>query len=713
MGIRVCVDIGGTFTDMAMVNDEDGLLNMFKTSTTPDDYGRAVIENLSMAADFYKMTLERFLKLCSSRQAGAINLGTTIATNAIIERKVAKVGLICTEGHRDILTLREGGKDEPFYWDLDYPDPYVPRYLTLPVKERTDTQGGVIVPLHEGQVREVIAEFKKCGVQVIAVCLLWSIVNPSHELRIGRIVEEEWPGQPCVLSHQVNPIIREYRRTISTVINASLLPVVGPYIAGFDERLKSLGYEGNLSLISSFGGIMSIKDMMQTPIYSLDSGPTGGPVAGLLYSRKEFGSESVVTCDMGGTSFDVSRVTDSVIGSTTEGKIGFDFVGIRKVDTRSIGAGGGSIAWVDPGGLLHVGPQSAGAQPGPACYRRGGKKPTVTDANVVLGYLNPDIILGGRMNLDKAAAYEVIEKGVAKPLGISVLEGAFATWNTVCANMTDAIRTITSWEGIDPREYIFVSGGGAAGMHIIPMMAELGVRRLIIPKAAGILSAMGGLAADMVAEFQRNLECNTATMDFDKVNAVLETLRQQGKTFLESNRVAPEDQVLEFSVDARYNAQPWDLTVPLKTDRLRDRSDVALLVQTFHEAHDRLRGSREEGSFLELSNWRLKAVGKTRELEFTRSAPGGGSFSQAIVGTRMSYFRELGGMVETRVYDGNLLKPGDRIPAPAVIEEMATTVVVFPGSELRVSPLGNYLVHIAYGPEEGGEAAASAVTLRK
>ena len=315
--------------------------------------------------------------------------------------------------------------------------------------------------------------------------------------------------------------------------------------------------------------------------------------------------------------------------------------------------------------------------------------------------------------MDKAAAYEVIEKGVAKPLGISVLEGAFATWNTVCANMTDAIRTITSWEGIDPREYIFVSGGGAAGMHIIPMMAELGVRRLIIPKAAGILSAMGGLAADMVAEFQRNLECNTATMDFDRVNAVLETLRQQGKAFLESNRIAPEDQVLEFSVDARYNAQPWDLTVPLKTDRFRDRSDVAFLVQTFHEAHDRLRGSLEEGSFLELSNWRLKAAGKTRELEFTRSAAGGGSFSQAIVGTRMSYFRELGGMVETRVYDGNLLKPGDRIPAPAVIEEMATTVVVFPGSELRVSPLGNYLVKIAYGPEEAGKDAASAVRLRK
>ena len=350
MGIRVCIDVGGTFTDLAVVNDEDNKINVFKTSTTPDDYARAVIDGMRMPAGFYKLPMDQFLKLCSSRNGGAVIYGTTIATNAILQKKVAKVGVICTKGHRDILTFREEGKQDPFNWDLDFPDPYVPRYLTLPITERIDAQGDIIVPLHENEVREVVKQFQRYNVEVIAVILLWSIANPIHEKKVGEIITEMWPGEPYVLSHVVNPIIREYRRTISTVINASLLPVVGPHIQKFDESLRALGYEGNLSLISSFGGIMSIKDMIDKPIYSVDSGPAGGPVIGRLISKKEFSTDDVITCDMGGTSFDVSRVTNGEIRTTIDAKVGFDFLGIRKVDTRSIGAGGGALL-----GLTRVG----------------------------------------------------------------------------------------------------------------------------------------------------------------------------------------------------------------------------------------------------------------------------------------------------------------------------------------------------------------------
>ena len=546
MGIRACIDIGGTFTDLAVVNDSDGQLRVFKSSTTPEDYASGVLDCLKLAAEYYDLDLSRLLEDCSTDRGGSVAFGTTIATNALITGNVAKVGLICTRGHRDILTFREGGKEDPFDWDLDYPDPYIPRYLTQPVVERLDAQGNVLQSLDEVSVRQSVKKLLDYGVEVIAVALLWSMVNPIHEERIGRIITEMAPGLPMVLSHQVNPIPGEYRRTISTAVNASLIPIVGPYIKTFDEKLRNLGYGGKLSVISCLGGILSLKDTETKPIYVVDSGPTGAPVAGLLFTEQEYNRRDVVTCDMGGTSFDVSRVTDGVIAYTSEAKVGFDYLGVRKVDTKSIGAGGGSIAWVDPGGLLHVGPQSAGAQPGPACYQRGGDRPTVTDANLVLGYLNPNNILGGRMELNRDSAHGAVERQIAKPLGIPVEEAAFTIWNTVCMNMTDAIRTITSWEGIDPREYVFVSGGGAGGMHIIPMLGELEVGDLIIPKAAGVLSAVGGLASDMVCEFQLNLDTETASFNFEAVNNVLDGLRTMGEQFLASNRIPEQMRKLEF-----------------------------------------------------------------------------------------------------------------------------------------------------------------------
>jgi len=696
MGIRVCIDIGGTFTDVAVVNDEDGGLNIFKNSTTPDEYARGVLAGLTDAAEFYGMEPAEFLRLCSSSRGGAINYGTTIATNALIQQKTARVGLICTEGHRDILTFREGGKDDPFDWDLDYPDPYVPRHLTVGVPERVGAGGEVVKPLDEDAVREAVLRFKALDVDVIAVSLLWSMVNPGHERRVGAIIEREWPGVKFNLSHLVNPIIGEYRRTIATVINASLLPIVGPYLHGFDERLKELGYEGDLSVVSCFGGILSLEDMVRRPIYSVDSGPTGAPVAGLLFARKELESSNAVTCDMGGTSFDVSRVTDGVISETPDAKVGFDCLGIRKVDTKSIGAGGGSIARVDSGGLLHVGPESAGAMPGPACYGRGGRRPTVTDANLVLGYLNPKAILGGRMDLNRGLAADAIQRDIAGPLGLDTREAAFSVWKTVCVNMTDAIRMITSWEGIDPVEYVFVSGGGAAGLHIIPMLKDLGVRRLIIPKAAGVLSAVGGLASDMVSEFQLNTETETSDFDYSGVNSTLEELKEKARLFLERNRVPPENRALEFTADARYLSQPWQITLPVSGSPYQGAADVENLMDSFHRVHEQLRGSREAGQHIAISTWRVKAVGRTPELIYRTAAPGGTEpEEEAKLDDREAYFKEIGGPTWTPVFHGDRLRPGNRVIGPAIVEEMATTLVVFPGTWIEVSALGGYVVHFS------------------
>ncbi len=382
-------------------------------------------------------------------------------------------------------------------------------------------EGGVYLPLDEGEVREAIRKLKSYRVQVIAVALMWSIANPSHEKRIGEIIEEEWPGIPYALSHEVNPSIREYRRTVCTAIDASLKPLIGYYVSHFEKSLREAGYKDKFYLLTSSGGMASPEEIVKKPLSVIDSGPAMGPVAGRYYAETELGMNSVITCDMGGTSFDVSRVTDGVITITRDVKIGDENLNIAKVDSKSIGAGGGSIAWVDTGGLLHVGPKGAGSEPGPACYRRGGTNPTVTDANVVLGYLDPEYFLGGTIKLDKALAEEAIAREVGQPLGLDALEAAFAIWNTVCVNMTEAIRDITVWAGIDPREYVVVSGGGASGMHILSIVAQIGGRKVVIPKTAAGLSAFGGLIANVVRELQWSHFTTTNSFDYEGVYGFL------------------------------------------------------------------------------------------------------------------------------------------------------------------------------------------------
>lgn len=694
MGIKVCIDVGGTFTD-ASIADEKGDIRIFKSLSTPPDYVQGVVDVLKVATEYYRKSMDEFMKSCSTFIGGSLVHGTTITTNAMLEGNVAKVGLICTKGQRDTLTFREGGKEDSYDWMMDYPEPYVPRYLTLPVTERISSEGGVDIPLSEDEVRQALRQLRQWNVEAVAVCLLWSVENPIHERRIAEIAKGEFPEVPCVLSSEVNPCIREYRRCVSTAIDASLRPLASTYITNFEKCLTEIGYQGELNMLTSAGGAMTAQELIERPIWSVDCGPALAPFAGKEYSEKEMGIDDVITVDMGGTSFDVSCMSRGKIAVSRESKMGDDLLGISKVDTRSIGAGGGSIAWIDVAGLIHVGPKSAGSNPGPACYMRGGTEPTVSDADVVMGYLDPDYFLGGRMKLDAKLAEEVIKAKVSGVLKISVEEAAFTIAATTNANMAGAIRDITIWQGIDPREYLLVGGGGAFGLHCVPIMRELEMQKALIPKTASALSATGGIFADLVAEYSRSCYTDTSVFDYEGVRETIDYLTEEAQKFLDRNRVPIERRELEFSVEARYPYQVWELPVSLTGISLTNEEGVAKLVERFHEEHERVFAIKEPGVYIECLFWKVRAIGKgvvgevkLKEMEFRSKKPS----SKALIGKRKAYFKELRGMVETPIYLGEELGYGNEFSGPAVIEEPTTTVVLPPGSRATVQKFGSYYI---------------------
>ncbi|MBM3518758.1 MAG: hydantoinase/oxoprolinase family protein, partial [Alphaproteobacteria bacterium] len=450
MPYSVCIDIGGTFTDCVVAEHGRGI-DIFKAPSTPGEFERGFMDALELAAAHYGKRLAAFLAECDR-----IVHGTTVATNALVENKVARVGFVCNRGHPDILLYREAPRKRCFDFKLDYPEPLVPRVRTHEVGGRIDFRGNEVAPLEEADVTAAVERFRALGVQSIAVGLLWSNVNGIHEQRVREIIRASWPEVPITLSHELNPIPREYRRAASAVIDASLYPIVSAYVRSLLASLREAGFASERFLLANCtGGMMPPEVIIEKPIYSVMSGPTLAPMA----ARHMTTDPNVLVVDMGGTTFDVSAIRDGALIVSPEALIGYDYLGIPKVDVRSIGAGGGSIAWVDVGGLIRVGPQSAGAKPGPACYGTGGTEATVTDANVVLGIIDPDYFLGGRFRLDRAAAERAV-RPVAERLGVGLPEAAHAIYATCNHNMIAAIEDITVKEGINPRESQLVAGGG-------------------------------------------------------------------------------------------------------------------------------------------------------------------------------------------------------------------------------------------------------------
>ena len=666
-----------------MVYEHGKGLNIFKSPSTPGEFERGFMDVLGVAARHYGHDLGGFLA-----RIDRLVHGTTVSTNALIEQKCAPVGLICNAGHPDVLTLREAPRKRAFNWKLDYPDPYVPRNRTFEVRGRIDSLGNEVTPLSEKDVLDAIAYFRRCPVDAIAVCLLWSIVNPVHEQRVRDIIRAEWPEIPVTISHELNPIQREYRRTISTAIDASLHPIVSAYVRNLDEALRAAGFRNELLIANCVGGMMPTDEIVRQPIYSVMSGPTLAPIAGMALTDEP----DVIVIDMGGTTFDVSAIRNRQLVINPEAMIGNDMLGIPKVDVRSIGAGGGSIAWVDPGGLLKVGPQSAGARPGPACYGKGGTLPTVTDANVVLGIIDPDYFLGGKIKLDRAAAERAV-KTIAEKLGVGLLEAAYAIHTTSNHNMIAAIEDITVNEGIDPRDSYLVSGGGATSCHIGEMAKVLGIGKFMVPAFAAGLSAFGGLISDVRWEEMATLHTDSRGFALDKVNALLAKLRAQGDAFLQRAGIPRKARRFECFFQARYEYQSWEIEVGFAIGpRGLKKGDLAALVQSFHDMHERIYTIKDEGEVVEFTTWKVRAIGdiggagRRGTLRPRQKGPAQPKSRRKV------YLHEKGGLATVPIYEGGTLGAGAKIAGPAVVEEETTTILLLPGQTAKTDQYGNYRV---------------------
>ncbi len=688
MRYRITCDVGGTFTD-AVVADEQGNLYLGKSLTTPERLYHGLESAVTVAATEIGLDVRTLLQ-----SADLFVYSTTQATNAILEGRTARTALLVTEGFPDILVRREGGRLDPFNFAKENPEPYVPRRLTFEIPERVDSEGLIYTPLDEERVKQVLATLRELQVEAIAVSFLWAIVNPVHELAVAKLIEEVLPDVPYTLSHQINPIIREYRRTSSAAIDASLKPLMQHHLRDIDEGLSNSGFGGELVAATSFGGVMHMDDLTRRPIYAVKSGPSLAPVAGKTYAESEAGHGRVIVCDTGGTSFDVSLVRDGRVVFTRETWLGEQFTGhltgLSSVDARSIGAGGGSIAWIDPGGLLRVGPRSAGADPGPACYGRGGTLCTVTDAAVVLGYLDPDYFLGGRMKLDADAARRVVSE-IANVLAQPPLTTAYGILAVANELMVGAIKEITVDEGVDPRDSFLVAGGGAAGMNIIPIARELGCRQVLIPRTASALSACGGQYSDIVAEFSASKFTDSRDFDYAGVNSVLRALDSRMEDFAAGLRKRSFTTFRkEYFVEARYLNQAWELELLMKGDQVVGPDDVASIVDDFHTSHQRVFAITDPGQTIECIYWkgRLTAVLDKPPLH-KRTGPTNGEARHL----RPAYFPATGEQ-PVEVHMGAGLAAGAVVHGPAVIEEPTTTIVVYPDSAVRVTELGNYLVEV-------------------
>lgn len=687
MTYQIAVDVGGTFTDLVL-QDESGNVRSFKAPTTPGQISGGILQGLSLIADKLGKTREELLGSCSK-----FACGTTVATNAILEGKYARTALICTKGFRDTLLIREGGKQDTYNIAIDYPQPYIPRQLTIGVEERVNSEGGVEIPLSVAQASQVLEEVKGWNVDAIAVSLLWSIANPEHEVRLGELIEKICPGIPYSLSHRTSPTLREYRRTSATAIDASLKPLARKAIEELESELRGAGLTGLLTLVTSSGGQTAAREVVARPISLCLSGPSAAPEAANQVLKREPGDNgNVIVVDMGGTSFDISIVSDWTIPMHREGMIAGHVFGVPSVEVKTIGAGGGSIARVDAGGFVHVGPESASSYPGPACYGRGGTLPTVTDSNLVRGFLSAENFAGGTMTLSLDKAKAAIDEHIAKPLGVDVLEAASLIGLTVEQNMVAAIEEITIRQGIDPREYAMMVGGAAAGLHAVPMARELGMKRVVVAPVAGVLSAFGILASDIKSSFSRSFSASSAKFDFAGVNTTLSSLAKDAADYLDRMRVPAGDRSVEFAVEARYRGQVWQLSLALPQGQIADAAALAQVLESFHQLHEKVYFVRSADP-VEFTEWSVMAIGRLPKSWQSNDGANAAS-GTARSGTRKVYLRELGGVTDLPVYDAGALEIDRPVAGPALIDQNLTTVVLHPGTSAKKSANGNLWIEI-------------------
>jgi N-methylhydantoinase A len=681
-GYRVGVDVGGTFTDLICVTPT-GEVVLDKTPTTLDDQSTGVMNGLAQLAERFGTSLDDFC-----RQLDIVVHGTTTADNTMIEMNGAPTGLIVTEGHRDEIELRRCHKES--IWDPTFPGPpqIARRRCRIPIAERMNFEGDVVVPLDENAVRRGVQRLRQLGVRSIAVMYLFSFVNPAHERRTREIILDEFPDVEHVsLSHEVMPRGPEFERVSTTLVNAYVAPRIASYTTQLQDKLRRAGYGGPLLIMQSTGGVMPPDYVARRAVTLLASGPTGG-VMGATLAAAKIGIDDFVAVDMGGTSFDLCLVRHGRPEIKTDWNWRYRYyIGLPMVDVQSVGAGGGSIARVRQGALL-VGPESAGSNPGPVCYSRGGDRPTVTDADAVLGYLPLDGFAGGRMRLDVDAARAAIEHEVAKPLGIDVVDAAWGIERIVNANMANATRKVLAGHGADPRDLALIAYGGNGAVHAWAIGTELGIRRVVVPKVAPAFSALGVLVADYVVDMVRAYVTPLSQLDLGRVHGLMQELLDEVTKELQPTGLRDDDVERVLSAQMCYPGQNFDMSVPVPEGTALDEPGLLDLAERFHDQHETERGFCFRNQQPVVRGIRVVARGKTPKPDHLAEAGTVVDLDAARKGHRPAYFGD--GFVDTPVYDGLALAPGVDIDGPALIEEPFTVVVVPPGARCTLDQLGNF-----------------------
>jgi N-methylhydantoinase A len=678
--MRLGIDIGGTFTDFIAL-DPSGQVQVHKTPSTPEAPERGVLTGLEELAGAAGVSVSDYLA-----DIELVVHGTTIATNTLIERSGPTTAVIHTDGFRDVLELRDGHKPDRYNLHMPPPEPFVPRHRRLGVPERVLVSGEVDTPLDEEATRLALRQLKADGVEAVGVCLLWSMVNPAHERRIGELLREELPEAYAALSSDILPTIREYPRASATVLSAYVGPRLGNYLERIAGYLAEHGYRRELLIMQVNGGAATAADIRSRPVFAIGSGPAAGPAGGASVGARS-GERNLLVIDMGGTSFEVAAVTNGVIATTRETEVGGVPLGVAGVDVQSVGAGGGSIAWIDAGGMLRVGPRSAGADPGPACYGRGGVDPTVTDANLVLGYLDPDFFLGGRMQLDRGLAEEALQR-IAEPLDFSITEAAAAVYRIVNVNMMGAVRAVTVMRGIDPREYCMVTGGGAGGIHAAAIAEELGISKLIAPGVAGGLCAYGMVVADVRHSYVTTEPMRGGAYDLKAVAEIFASMEAEARADLSAEGFGDDQIELLRSADCKYPYQTHDITIALPSD-----VEVESIGELFHAEHERLYSYAVRHMPVDVIAWRITAVGRLPKPPSPNDANGAApEEAPARRGSRDVFFVAAGDYVETPVLDGESLRRGQTMQGPAIAEFPTTTVVVPPGHGMAVDAGGDVVI---------------------
>ena len=674
--IWIGIDTGGTFTDLVLCELTTGRYTYHKLPTTTGDPAKAVLDGIAEVIELAGLPRD---------EVEFLVLGTTLATNAVLEGKCARTGMITTAGFRDVIELARQRRPHYFNLDILKPTPPAARDCRIEVTERIAADGAEVEPLADDEVRYAVNVLRGKKVEAIAICMLHSYANPAHETRAREIVRQMWPEAYLCTSSEVLPEFREFERFATTTVNASLMPIMDRYLDRFECGVAELGIRIAPRVMQSNGGAVTPGAVRKLPVNTFFSGPAGG-VVGCVGLGADLGMQNLVTFDMGGTSTDVCLIRDGEPAKKDLREMGGFPVRTRTIDIHTIGAGGGSIAWVDAGGLLKVGPQSAGAYPGPAAYGRGGLKPTVTDANVVLGRLNPQSLLGGRMAMHADRARKVIEDELVPALKVDLVRASAGVVEIINVNMMGAVRVISVEQGVDPRDFTLVAFGGAGPLHAADVARNMGIRNVLVPPRPGLLSALGLLHADVRGDFSLTRLLVAVPDNVKALNAGFAELRARGGAWLAGEADKGARAKFTWLMDMRYLGQNYELSLEVKDGKL-DAKSLVRLIGTYHRRHHAIYGYDMPGQPVEVVNLRLVVTVERRAPTHEKHTAARTTVKQAVIGKRKVWFPETG-FVTTPVYDRDKLPVNARISGPAIVEQMDTTTVVPPRAKMRNDKLG-------------------------